>query len=88
MASRFGAVPHAETLSAFGVAGCGWHPQQMAAAREAVEAVLGTHGVQDAAGVVAMFASISRLVDLTGEWFLQSCSCRIDVSRQDTRAPR
>ena len=37
-----------------------------AAARSTVRAALGPHAVLDAAGVCAMFAAITRVVDLTG----------------------
>ena len=38
----------------------------MPATQTALEACVGRHGVLDAAGVVAMFVSISRIVDTTG----------------------
>ncbi len=66
VSSRFGAIEHEQQLAAFGVASCGRRIAQLPAAREALEAVVGKHGVADAGGIVAMFAAISRVVDLTG----------------------
>jgi hypothetical protein len=66
VSSRFGTIEHEQQLAGFGIASCGRRISQLPAAREALEAVVGKHGVADAGGIVAMFASLSRVVDLTG----------------------
>lgn len=71
MSARFGVVPHMELLAHFGqVAARPLGPTDDAAAlvraREVLHSSLGQGALLDAAGIVGMFSSITRVVDLTG----------------------
>lgn len=68
VSSRFLSIAHEKELAAFGGAACGRFSggASIGASRAALEKAVGRHGVADAGGVAAMFAAISRVVDLTG----------------------
>lgn len=69
VSSRFGPIPHFRELNDFGTS-CANVQQSRDNLVKARNVLLGTergeHAVLDAAGVVAMFSTITRVVDLTG----------------------
>lgn len=67
MSARFGPIKNAIELNEFGFAcHCAADASRISCARDAILRNGGKHALLDAAGVVAMFTSITRVVDLTG----------------------
>lgn len=59
-------VPHGELLTAFAEASVQGSPEELTAARDALERAMGPEAVVDAAGVAANFQRMVRIADATG----------------------